>query len=138
VKIADYHKRRRALEMSGALVMPPNQEKDHAHEEHEIRPEDVQGLRSREERSEGQGEGRSTGEEGAAGEVDDAYEQRIGMYGMLIDAPPTPEEWEAASRETGPGTMFNISLAPGARLDGQRPDGQLLAAAEALLEEKKP
>jgi hypothetical protein len=147
VKIADYHKRRRALEMSGALVMPPNREKadeDHelrvvsdptmprdtamlvsrdgqfaaltnigttetqsketanAHEEHEVRPEDVQGLRSREERTEGQGEGRSTGEEGAAGEVADGpIEGRYRMYGFFVGPELTDDAWKDIRKKLG-------------------------------------
>jgi hypothetical protein len=83
MKIADYHKRRRALEMSGALAQP-NREKNNAHEDHEVRPEDVQG-RAREGGPEGQGEGRSPGEEGAQGEVKEPAHSAYDRYGSYTD-----------------------------------------------------
>jgi hypothetical protein len=126
MKIADYHRKRRALEMSGQLATnTPNKEETHAHEDHEERPEDVQGPR--EGGPEGQGprrqEGRA-GEEGSAREVSDAYEQSIGAYGALVAAPLSPAEWEAAKQATGPGTMFDIDRPEKPYLQGQRVKGK--------------
>lgn len=104
MKIADYRKRRRALEMSGALAQP-NREKPNAHEDHEVRPEDVQGsAREGAHEEPRQGEGRSPGEEGAAGEV-----------------------------STAPGTMFNIDRPEKPYLQGQQAPTQTLE--EILVEE---